>query len=627
MNDGGNHEFVSWTCSECTFLNRSSSKRRNLKCSMCYTTRQLPLNSVNDKNAVSAGASNLNKYKAKQVGGTGANRNRSGNNGESNNDNVSIQNIQRRQGPLHLNDSHNSMNADNGIDLSTTLADPESRKERIPKQIVKYKNPYARKAGVLIKNPYATNNNTKASSSRYKEDRNLNPYHNHGRLASSKDNHGDTLEKSLKKYNMNMEKDRETVLILSDESMIKNNDDNNSNIISSNAKKGVLNEKTSINRNSEGSTTTSLTLQPSNNSNKDNVSSRAGRISSQTTASFRLNKLNSRSVNGVQNPFAYTKQQVESARATQDRIKFISGPISIDTTTSKDWIYPTNYPIRDYQLDISRRALFENTLVSLPTGLGKTLIAAVVMYNFYRWFPDGKVVFCAPTRPLVSQQIEACYNIMGIPIRDTAEISGKINSEDRNELWNNHRMFFCTPQTLDNDIERGICDASRIVCIVLDETHKAKGEYAYVKVIERIEKSGARFRILGLSATPGTSIASVQEVIDNLRIGEVCVRVETDEDVKKYIHEKQTEVIVVKQSSAINVIDRLMINLIQPLIDKLRSVNALNCHGTAATLHPYAIFNARKWYHESRSDRIMDGVFHAAHTLLSVKNKLRLVRV
>ncbi len=33
-------------------------------------------------------------------------------------------------------------------------------------------------------------------------------------------------------------------------------------------------------------------------------------------------------------------------------------------------------------------ALLANTLVCLPTGLGKTLIAAVVMYNFSRWFPQ-----------------------------------------------------------------------------------------------------------------------------------------------------------------------------------------------------------------------------------------------
>ena len=41
---------------------------------------------------------------------------------------------------------------------------------------------------------------------------------------------------------------------------------------------------------------------------------------------------------------------------------------------------------------MSHSAIMQNTLVSLPTGLGKTLIAAVVMYNYYRWFPQGKVV-------------------------------------------------------------------------------------------------------------------------------------------------------------------------------------------------------------------------------------------
>lgn len=62
--------------------------------------------------------------------------------------------------------------------------------------------------------------------------------------------------------------------------------------------------------------------------------------------------------------------------------------------------------------------------MSLPTGLGKTFIAAVVMYNFFRWYPQGKVIFMAPTRPLVKQQIEACYDIMGIPKDVTAELTG-----------------------------------------------------------------------------------------------------------------------------------------------------------------------------------------------------------
>lgn len=95
-----------------------------------------------------------------------------------------------------------------------------------------------------------------------------------------------------------------------------------------------------------------------------------------------------------------------------------------DAEAGGQWIYPVNYPIRDYQFNIVQKCLFKNTLVCLPTGLGKTFIAAVVMFNFYRWYPDGKVVFLAPTKPLVAQQIEACHNIMGIPQTHLAEMTG-----------------------------------------------------------------------------------------------------------------------------------------------------------------------------------------------------------
>ena len=58
---------------------------------------------------------------------------------------------------------------------------------------------------------------------------------------------------------------------------------------------------------------------------------------------------------------------------------------------------PVQLPVlREYQRSIVETALRFNTLVALPTGLGKTLIAAVVMYNFHPLVPDGKVVFLAP---------------------------------------------------------------------------------------------------------------------------------------------------------------------------------------------------------------------------------------
>lgn len=61
---------------------------------------------------------------------------------------------------------------------------------------------------------------------------------------------------------------------------------------------------------------------------------------------------------------------------------------------------------------------------NFTAGLGKTFIAAVVMYNFWRWYPYGKIIFLAPTKPLVAQQIEACYEVMGIPSADMIELTG-----------------------------------------------------------------------------------------------------------------------------------------------------------------------------------------------------------
>lgn len=122
-----------------------------------------------------------------------------------------------------------------------------------------------------------------------------------------------------------------------------------------------------------------------------------------------------------------------------------------DLLEAKHWLYPLNKPKRDYQFNIVKNSLFENTIISVPTGLGKTFIAGVIMLNCklpndgiahtpihriqdYRWFPDGKVVFVAPTKPLVAQQIEASHQSCGIPGGDAAEMTGEIPKIKREKL-------------------------------------------------------------------------------------------------------------------------------------------------------------------------------------------------
>lgn len=111
-----------------------------------------------------------------------------------------------------------------------------------------------------------------------------------------------------------------------------------------------------------------------------------------------------------------------------------------DLLEAKHWIYPLNREKRDYQYNIVKHCLFENTIVALPTGLGKTFIAGAVMLNcmtfryslsaiyrfsVYRWFPDGQIVFVCPTKPLVAQQLSACHEVCGIPASDAAELTGE----------------------------------------------------------------------------------------------------------------------------------------------------------------------------------------------------------
>lgn len=45
-----------------------------------------------------------------------------------------------------------------------------------------------------------------------------------------------------------------------------------------------------------------------------------------------------------------------------------AGASGFHLAAGSTYIYPSNYPVRDYQTNIVRSALFHNTLVSLPTG-------------------------------------------------------------------------------------------------------------------------------------------------------------------------------------------------------------------------------------------------------------------
>ena len=55
--------------------------------------------------------------------------------------------------------------------------------------------------------------------------------------------------------------------------------------------------------------------------------------------------------------------------------------------------------LRDYQVEIARKCIGNNYLVSIPTGLGKTIIAILVASSYLQNHPHCKIVMIAPINP------------------------------------------------------------------------------------------------------------------------------------------------------------------------------------------------------------------------------------
>lgn len=126
--------------------------------------------------------------------------------------------------------------------------------------------------------------------------------------------------------------------------------------------------------------------------------------------------------------------------------------VAIDPEASRVVVFPL--PVRDYQRIITVNALRHNTMVCLPTGSGKTFVAAAVIFNFLRWFPQGRVIFLAPTRPLVVQQFHAITSILSLPPDSICSLTGVDRIEIRRKKWHQYRLLVSTPHVLASDLDR-----------------------------------------------------------------------------------------------------------------------------------------------------------------------------
>ncbi len=225
----------------------------------------------------------------------------------------------------------------------------------------------------------------------------------------------------------------------------------------------------------------------------------------------------------------FDEQSVEES-VKEHPTEFISHPL----------IKPNTIEQRLFQLNLAGMSLKQSTLVVLPTGLGKTIVAMLVIAGRFTQ-KSGKALILSPTKPLVEQHAAFLKNSMNLSPEEIVVFTGSIPPAKRTELWNDARVVVSTPQVIENDLLSRRIDLSDVVHITFDEAHRAVGNYAYVYIAEKYQALAHDPLILGITASPGSNSDKIDEVTRNLHISSIQVRTEDDPDVKPYVHFRDLE--------------------------------------------------------------------------------------
>ncbi len=201
----------------------------------------------------------------------------------------------------------------------------------------------------------------------------------------------------------------------------------------------------------------------------------------------------------------------------------------------KKYVVKDTVEAREYQISMAEDSVQENCVIVLPTGLGKTAIALLVIAE-YMARGTGAVLFLAPTRVLANQHYEFLRNSM--TIQDISLVTGEDTASNRKKRWMSS-IICATPEIARNDIHRGIVRPAQFALVVFDEVHRTVGDYAYATIADWFAGSSAR--MLGMTATLPSEMQKATEILTRLRISRVVERTDQSPDVVPYVQDTNTQ--------------------------------------------------------------------------------------
>jgi ERCC4-related helicase/intein/homing endonuclease len=124
---------------------------------------------------------------------------------------------------------------------------------------------------------------------------------------------------------------------------------------------------------------------------------------------------------------------------------------------------------RLYQQTILATTAKSNSLVVLPTGLGKTAIAFMLTAQRLRLYPNSKILILAPTKPLCEQHQTSFQKHLDIDNDKVVLFTGTIKPEIRGQLFKEAQIIISTPQGLENDLINRRVLFEDVSLLVVDE--------------------------------------------------------------------------------------------------------------------------------------------------------------
>ncbi|MDS0297222.1 DEAD/DEAH box helicase [Halogeometricum sp. S1BR25-6] len=230
---------------------------------------------------------------------------------------------------------------------------------------------------------------------------------------------------------------------------------------------------------------------------------------------------------------------------------------------------------RLYQLRLASAAREADTLVCLPTGLGKTTVSLLVTAERLNEV-GGKALFLAPTKPLVQQHADFYREALTIPDDEIVVFTGDVRPDDRAALWEDARIVIATPQVVENDLIGNRISLRDVTHLTFDECHRGTGDYAYVYIAERYHADAEHPLVTGMSASPGGDEESILEVCENLGLSEVEVMTEEDADVDEYTYDTDVEWERIDLPDDILAIRDALNDVIKDRLEKLKSLGVTN---------------------------------------------------